>query len=65
MPALTGAAVLGAAGVALAYIVGPKNETPADVAIAEQRQEARLALRTVEHSTGETTLLTASVSGAV
>ncbi len=32
MPALIGAAVLGAAGVALAYIVGPKNETPADVA---------------------------------
>lgn len=32
IPALIGAAVLGAAGVALAYIVGPKNETPADVA---------------------------------
>ncbi len=32
IPALIGAAVLGAAGVALAYIVGPKNGTPADVA---------------------------------
>ncbi len=32
MPALIGAAILGAAGVALAYIVGPKNQTPTDVA---------------------------------
>lgn len=32
MPAVIAAAALGAAGVALAYIVGPKNETPSDVA---------------------------------
>ncbi len=30
--AAIGAAILGAAGVALAYIVGPKNQTPTDVA---------------------------------
>lgn len=32
IPALIAAGVLGAAGVALAYIVGPKNEVPTDVA---------------------------------
>lgn len=32
VPALIGAAALGLVGVALAYMVGPKNETPADVA---------------------------------
>ena len=31
-PAIIAAGVLGAAGVALAYIVGPKNPTPQDVA---------------------------------